>query len=42
MTFAEIVVTAGGLLMSVGLVWFFVGPRASADAVVRGGVQEIE
>ncbi|MGH2540053.1 MAG: heavy metal translocating P-type ATPase, partial [Actinomycetota bacterium] len=42
MTFAEIVVTAGGLLVSAGLVWFFVGPRASADAVVRGGDQEIE
>jgi P-type Cu+ transporter len=41
-TLAEIVVTAGGALLSAGLVWFFFGPKASGQAAVRGGVQEIE
>ncbi len=42
MTLAEIVVTAGGALLSAGLVWFFFGPKASGEAVMRGGVQEVE
>ncbi|HUF58170.1 MAG TPA: heavy metal translocating P-type ATPase [Actinomycetota bacterium] len=42
MTLVEIVVTAGGALLSAGLVWVFFGPKASGEAVMRGGVQEVE
>jgi len=42
MTGAEILVTAGGILLIGGLAWFFFGPKEARRAEVRGGVQEID
>ncbi|MGH2653347.1 MAG: heavy metal translocating P-type ATPase [Actinomycetota bacterium] len=42
MGLAEIVVTAGGLLLITALGWFFFGPKESGRAELRGGVQEVE
>jgi P-type Cu+ transporter len=39
---AEILVTAGGLLLIAALAWFFFGPKESGRAELRGGVQEVE
>jgi Cu+-exporting ATPase len=39
---AEIVVTAGGLVLIAALAWFFLGPSESGRAEFRGGVQEVE
>jgi P-type Cu+ transporter len=42
MGLAEIVVTAGAVLLGAALAWFFFGPRQSSRAEVRAGVQEVE
>ncbi len=42
MTVVEVLVTAGGVLLSGGLAWFFFGPKESRAATVREGVQEVE
>ncbi|MDR5702228.1 MAG: heavy metal translocating P-type ATPase [Armatimonadota bacterium] len=42
MTFQEIAVTAGGLILIAFLAWYFFGPKQARRAEVRGGVQEIE
>jgi len=41
-TGAEVVVLLSGIAVAGGLVWFFLGPRASREATVRGGMQEVE
>ncbi|MGH2651631.1 MAG: cupredoxin domain-containing protein, partial [Actinomycetota bacterium] len=38
----EIVVTAGGVLLSAALGWFFFGPKESGRAEIREGAQEVE
>ena len=42
MGLAEIVVTAGAVLLGAALAWFFFGPRQSSRAELRAGVQEVE
>ncbi len=42
MDLAEIVVTAGAVLLGAALAWFFFGPRQSSRAELRAGVQEVE
>ena len=39
---AEIWVVGGGIALSLWVVWFFFGPRASEQASVAGGVQTIK
>ncbi|MGH2579691.1 MAG: cupredoxin domain-containing protein, partial [Actinomycetota bacterium] len=41
MDLAEIVVTAGGVLLSALLAWFFLGPKESSRAELRDGMQEV-
>ena len=41
MTAAQIVVTVLAIALSGALVWFFFRPRATQDAVVHDGVQEV-
>jgi plastocyanin domain-containing protein len=39
---AEIIVTVGGALLVIGILWFFFGPRAAATATIQaGGVQRV-
>ena len=39
---AEIWVVGGGIALSLWVLWFFFGPRASEQAAVAGGVQTIK
>jgi P-type Cu+ transporter len=38
---AEILVTAGGLVLLAALVWFFFGPKQAGEAKLTGDVQEV-
>jgi Cu+-exporting ATPase len=42
MEIAEVIVTAGGLVLIGLLAWFFFGPRHAEAATLAGGVQEVE
>jgi Cu+-exporting ATPase len=42
MDIAEILVTAGGILLIAFLGWFFFGPKEARQAKLRGDIQEVE
>ena len=42
MGLAEVLLTAGGILLIGALAWFFFGPKEAGRAEVRGEVQEVE
>ena len=41
MGIAEILVTAGGLVLVAALAWFFFGPKRAGEAKVTGDIQEV-
>ena len=42
MNVVDIAVLVGAVLLTVGLAWFFFGPRPSSATDLHGGVQEIQ